>query len=171
MTQRHGDQHRHNIFSGTIDAYACVQMPIAGRRRAVPASHAGPDERWLRHLSQVAHPLWAILVHDLVIGLAGFTVALFFFGVAIAPLWIAAMDIAPNFAGSSSALMNAAGAVAGILSPVAFGWILDRTGSWTTPFVFSVGLRLFAIIMTYWIRPDRPIEAIPRIGGLAVAGE
>jgi len=66
--------------------------------------------------------------------------------------------------------MNAAGAVAGILSPVAFGWILDRTGSWTTPFVFSVGLRLFAIIMTYWIRPDRPIEAIPRIGGLAVAG-
>jgi cyanate permease len=106
-----------------------------------------------------------------VIGLAGFTVALFFLGVAIAPLWIAAMDIAPNFAGSSSALMNAAGAVAGILSPFAFGWILDRTGSWTTPFVFSVGLRLFAIIMTYWIRPDRPIEAIPRIGGLAVAGE
>ena len=75
------------------------------------------------------------------------------------------MNIAPNYAGSSSALMNAAGAVAGILSPVAFGWILDRTGSWTTPFVFSVGLLLFAIIMTYWIRPDRPIEAIPRIGG------
>jgi len=113
----------------------------------------------------------AILVHDLVIGLAGFTVALFFLGVAIAPLWTAAMDIAPNYAGSSSALMNAAGAVAGILSPVAFGWILDRTGSWTTPFVFSVVLLLFAIIMTYWIRPDRPIEAIPRIGALAVAGE
>jgi nitrate/nitrite transporter NarK len=68
-------------------------------------------------------------------------------------------------------LLNAAGAVAGILSPVAFGWILDRTGSWTTPFVFSVELLLSAIIMTYWIRPDRPIEAIPRIGGLAVAGE
>lgn len=47
MTQRHGDQHRHDIFSGNIDAYACVQMPIAGRRRAVPASHAGPDDRWL----------------------------------------------------------------------------------------------------------------------------
>jgi F0F1-type ATP synthase assembly protein I len=36
---------------------------------------------------------------------------------------------APNYAGSASALMNAAGAIAGILSPVAFGWILDRTGS------------------------------------------
>jgi hypothetical protein len=78
----------------------------------------------------------AILVHDVVVGLAGFTVALFFLGVAIAPLWTATMDIAPNYAGSSSALMNAAGAVAGILSPVAFGWLLDRTGSWTTPFAF-----------------------------------
>ena len=65
------------------------------------------------------------------------------------------MDIAPNYAGSSSSLMNAAGAVAGILSPVAFGWILQRTGSWTTPFAFSVGLLLFAIVMTWWIRPDR----------------
>jgi MFS family permease len=113
----------------------------------------------------------AILVHDLFIGLAGFTVALFFLGFAISPLWTATMDIAPDYAGSSSALMNAAGAVAGILSPVAFGWILQRTGSWTTPFAFSVGLLLFAIVMTHWIRPDRPIETTPRLGRLAVAGE
>ena len=111
----------------------------------------------------------AILVHDLAIGLAGFTVALFFLGFAISPLWTATMDIAPNYAGSSSALMNAAGAVAGILSPVAFGWILQRTGNWTTPFAFSVGLLVFAIVMTYWIRPDRPIAAQPMTGQLAVA--
>jgi len=113
----------------------------------------------------------AIFVHDLVIGLAGFTVALFSLGFAIAPLWTATMDIAPNYAGSASALMNAAGAVAGILSPVAFGWLLDRTGSWTTPFAFSVGLLLFAIVVTWWIRPDRPIEAVPSLGRLAVAGQ
>ena len=112
----------------------------------------------------------AIFVHDLVIGLAGFTLALFFLGFAISPLWTTTMDIAPNYAGSSSALMNAAGAVASIVSPVAFGWILDRTGSWTTPFAFSVDLLLFAIVMTYWIRPDRPIEAVPGVDSLAVAG-
>jgi MFS family permease len=117
----------------------------------------------------VAGLLPAILVHDLVIGLAGFTVALFFLGMAIAPLWTATMDIAPDYAGSSSALMNSAGAVAGIVSPVVFGWILDRTGSWTTPFAFSVGLLLFAIIMTARIRPDRPIAAVDRVGGLAAA--
>jgi MFS family permease len=112
----------------------------------------------------------AILVHDPVTGLAGFTVAVFFLGFAISPLWTATMDIAPNYAGTSSSLMNASGAVAGILSPIAFAWILDRTGSWTTPFAFSVGLLLFAIVMTYWIRPDRPISELPRVGRLAVAG-
>jgi MFS family permease len=111
----------------------------------------------------------AIFVHDLIIGLAGFTVALFFLGFAISPLWTATMDIAPNYAGSASALMNAAGAVAGILSPVAFGWILQRTGSWTMPFGVSVALLLFAIVLTRWIRPDRSIDTVARVGGLAVA--
>ncbi len=81
------------------------------------------------------------------------------------------MDIAPAYAGSASALMNAAGAVAGILSPLMFGWILDRTGSWTTPFTVSLGLLLFGAVMTYWFRPDRPLDAVPELGRLAVAGE
>jgi MFS family permease len=119
----------------------------------------------------VAGLVVAIFVQGLVFGLAGFTVALFFLGFAIAPLWTATMDIAPNYAGSSSALMNAAGAVAGILSPVAFGWMLDRTGSWTTPFAVSIGLLLLAIVMTHRIRPDRPIDTVSSIGRLAVAGE
>ena len=80
------------------------------------------------------------------------------------------MDIAPDYAGTSSSLMNASGAVAGILSPVAFAWILERTGSWTMPFAVSVGLLLFAIVMTYRIRPDRPISELPPVGRLAVAG-
>ena len=112
-----------------------------------------------------------ILFHDMVIGVSGFMVTVFFLGFAISPLWTATMDIAPDYAGTSSSLMNASGAVAGILSPVAFAWILDRTGSWTLPFAVSVCLLLFAIVMTYWIRPDRPIEAVSNVGKLAVAGE
>jgi cyanate permease len=81
------------------------------------------------------------------------------------------MDIAPAYAGSASALMNSAGAVAGIISPVAFGWILERTGSWTTPFTVSLGLLLFGAIVTFWFRPDRPLDTTMGIGGLAVAGD
>ena len=105
----------------------------------------------------------AILVHDLVFGMTGFIAALFFLGFAISPMWTATMDIAPAYAGSASALMNAAGAVAGILSPVAFGWILDRTGSWTAPFAVSLGLLLCGAVMTWWFRPDRPIGAVGRL--------
>ena len=102
----------------------------------------------------------AIFVHDLVIGLTAFTFALFFLGFAISPIWTATMDIAPDYAGSASALMNAAGAVAGILSPLAFGWILDRTGSWTAPFGVSLGLLLVGATVTWWFQPDRPILAV-----------
>jgi nitrate/nitrite transporter NarK len=119
----------------------------------------------------VAALISAILVHDLILGIGSFTLALFFLGFAISPIWTATMDIAPNYAGSASALMNSAGAVAGILSPVMFGWILQRTGSWTTPFTVSLGLLLLGATMTYWFRPHQPLDALPRIGGLAVAGE
>jgi MFS family permease len=118
----------------------------------------------------VASLLPAIMVHDLLIGMTGFTLALFFLGFAISPIWTATMDIAPAYAGSASALMNAAGAVAGIISPVAFGWILERTGSWTTPFTVSLGLLLVGAIVTFWFRPDRPLDTVEEFGGLAVAG-
>jgi MFS family permease len=113
----------------------------------------------------------AIFVDNLIIGMTGFTLALFFLGFAISPMWTATIDIAPTYAGSASALMNAAGAVAGIISPVAFGWILDRTGSWTAPFTVSLGLLLFGAVMTYWFRPDHPIDAVPSVRGMVVAGQ
>jgi MFS family permease len=118
----------------------------------------------------VASLLPALLVHDFLIGMTGFTLALFFLGFAISPLWTATMDIAPAYAGSASALMNAAGAVAGIISPVAFGWILERTGSWTTPFTVSLGLLLFGVVVTFWFRPDRPLDTAVELRGLAVVG-
>jgi MFS family permease len=99
----------------------------------------------------------AILVHELIPGVICFTLALAFLDTGITPMWIATMDIAPDYAGSASALMNAAGAVAGILSPVAFGWILDLTGSWTMPFIASMGLMLLGSVTAFWIRPDEEL--------------
>jgi cyanate permease len=85
-------------------------------------------------------------------------------------MWIATMDIAPDYTGSASALMNSAGAVAGILSPVAFGWILDLTGSWTMPFVVSMGLLLLGSVSAFWIRPDEELGAVAPQAHMALAG-
>jgi sugar phosphate permease len=102
----------------------------------------------------------ALIVHDLLIGAIGFTLSYFFLDVAISPMWTVSMDIAPEYAGTASALMNAAGAVAGILSPVVFGRILDLTGSWTMPFAVSIGLLLVGVATTWWMRPDRPLAMV-----------
>jgi MFS family permease len=111
----------------------------------------------------------AILVHELIPGVISFTLALFFLDTAITPMWIATMDIAPAYAGSASALMNAAGAVAGILSPVTFGWILDFTGSWTLPFAVSMVLMLLGAVTAFWIRPDEELRADAPRAKLALA--
>jgi hypothetical protein len=39
------------------------------------------------------------------------------------------------------------------------------------PFTISLGLLLLGAVMTCWFRPDRPIDAVPSVGYLAVAGE
>jgi MFS family permease len=113
----------------------------------------------------------AILVHELIPGVISFTLALFFLDVAITPMWIAATDIAPDYAGSASALMNAAGAVAGILSPVAFGWILDLSGSWTLPFAVSMVLMLVGSVTAFWIRPDEELGRVAPRTRLVLAGQ
>jgi cyanate permease len=79
------------------------------------------------------------------------------------------MDVAPDYAGTASALMNASGAVAGILSPMVFGTILDLTGSWTLPFAVSMMLLLFGAITAFWIRPDTALDAEPGGAGFALA--
>jgi nitrate/nitrite transporter NarK len=98
-----------------------------------------------------------MIVHSLLIGALGFTLSYFFLESAISPMWTVSMDVAPDYAGTASALMNAAGAVAGILSPIAFGSIVDLTGSWTMPFAASIGLLLVGVVTTIWMRPDRPL--------------
>ncbi|MGZ6134799.1 MAG: MFS transporter, partial [Myxococcaceae bacterium] len=54
----------------------------------------------------------------------------FFLELAIGPMWAIPMDIAPKFSGTASGLMNFGSAVAAIISPITFGFIVDRTGDW-----------------------------------------
>jgi MFS family permease len=60
----------------------------------------------------------------------------------IGPIWSIPMDIAPQYAGTGSGLMNTGSAVAAIVSPLAFGLIVDLTGSWVLPFAVSIALLL-----------------------------
>jgi MFS family permease len=85
---------------------------------------------------------------------AGFFCAEF----TIGPMWAIPMDIAPKFSGTASGMMNTGSALAAIVSPVVFGYIVDVTGHWTWPFVGSMALMLFGAVLSFAMRPDRPLS-------------
>ncbi|HEV2674956.1 MAG TPA: MFS transporter [Aliidongia sp.] len=91
---------------------------------------------------------------DLTIMTLSLSAAFFFIEMSIAPIWMVPMDVAPAYAGTASGIINAGSAVAGIVSPILFGFIIDRTGSWTAPFVGSVVLLLLGAVLAFTIRPE-----------------
>ena len=82
--------------------------------------------------------------------------AFFLMELVIAPLWAVPMDITPRYAGTASGFMNIGFGVAGITSPLLFGFIIDETGNWHLPFVLSIGLLLLGMVAAFWMRPDKP---------------
>jgi cyanate permease len=48
-----------------------------------------------------------------------------------------------------------------VLSPIAFGYIVDGTGNWQLPFIGSLGLLLLGAAMAFTMHPERPFEPEP----------
>jgi MFS family permease len=101
-------------------------------------------------------------------------VAFFSMELVIAPLWAVPMDITPRYAGTASGFMNIGFGVAGIASPLIFGFIIDKTGNWHLPFVLSIGLLLLGIALSFWMRPDKPFidrdDSAPSTETLGIVG-
>jgi len=87
--------------------------------------------------------------------------AFFFAELVIGPMWSIPMDIAGRHSGTAAGIMNTGSALAGILSPLAFGIVIDRTGNWHLPFVGSVGLLLGGAILAFTMHPERAFEDGP----------
>jgi len=79
----------------------------------------------------------------------------FFLELVIGPIWSVPMDIAPQYSGTASGLMNTGSAAAAIVSPLVFGYIIDVTGDWHLPFYGSVGLLLIGTLLSFTMHPDR----------------
>jgi MFS family permease len=102
--------------------------------------------------------------HNLTVVAIAMTLAFFSMELVIAPLWATPMDIAPRHAGTAGGFMNFGSAVAGIISPWAFGRIADLTGSWHLPFALSAILMLGGTVSAFWIRPNKPFFDGPMEG-------
>jgi len=102
----------------------------------------------------VASMLPILLLHNLTWVAVFLSLAFFFSEFTIGPMWAIPMDIAPRFSGSASGLMNTGSALAAIVSPLVFGYVIDKTGNWTLPFLGSIGLLLLGAMLAFWMKPD-----------------
>jgi sugar phosphate permease len=100
-----------------------------------------------------------VLVHNVTVAALCLALAFFFAELIVAPIWSVPMDIAPRYAATASGMMNFGFAVAGLVSPLSFGYLVDRTGSWVVPFQASIVLLLLGAILGWRLRPDRSFQA------------
>ena len=112
----------------------------------------------LGFLGSFACMLPILFIHDLVTVAICLSGAFFFAELIVAPIWAVPMDIAPDYSGTASGFMNFGFGIAGMISPVVFGWIIDTTGRWDYPFIASLGLLLLGALLAFTMHPDRRFE-------------
>jgi MFS family permease len=95
--------------------------------------------------------LW---VHNLYVSLACLSAGFFFAEMTIGPMWAIPMDIAPEFSGTASGMMNSGSALAAIISPVLSGMLIDKFGNWELPFVGSMVLMAAGVWLAFRMRPE-----------------
>jgi len=96
--------------------------------------------------------------HDLYVSLACLSAGFFFAELTIGPMWAVPMDIAPEFSGTASGIMNTGSALAAIISPVVSGLVIDLTGNWELPFLGSMVLMLIGMGLSFRMRPQEQLE-------------
>lgn len=94
-----------------------------------------------------------VFTHDLTVVTTCLGFAFFFAELIVAPIWAIPMDIAPEYSGSASGFMNFGFGMAGIISPVVFGYAIDLTGRWDVPFIGSLALLLIGAFLAFRCRP------------------
>jgi len=97
----------------------------------------------------------AIYANDPMSAVILLSASFFFLELTNAVLWSLPIDIAGRFAGTAGGMMNTGFGVAGMISPVVFGVMIDRTGSYEIPFLISAGLLGVGAICAMFVDPTR----------------
>jgi len=100
-----------------------------------------------------------LFIHDLTVSVLCLSSGFFFAEITIGPMWAIPMDIAPEYSGTASGIMNTGSALAAIVSPVIGGWMIDKTGNWDLPFLCSMVLMLVGAGLAFTMHPEKRFTA------------
>jgi MFS family permease len=99
----------------------------------------------------------AALTHHAGTAILCLTGSLFFLELVISPAWAVPMDVGGEYSGTVSGVMNMAGSLAASVSPIIFGFLIQR-GLWITPFFISAGVLLTgALNWGFLIDPEKSV--------------
>jgi sugar phosphate permease len=112
-------------------------------------------------VGSLAFTLPSIFAADRVVTVVLQTGAFFFLEVAVSALWAVSMDLGGRrYSGTVSGLMNTGFGVAGIVSPIVFGSLVDRTGTWIPSFLCGVALLALGIVAILFVDARRSVDEL-----------
>ena len=112
-------------------------------------------------IGSLAFTLPSIFVADRYIAICLQTGAFFFLEVAVSGLWAVSMDLGGRrYSGTVSGLMNTGFGVAGVVSPIVFGVLVDRTGSWIPAFLIAGGLLALGVVAIFFCDARRTVDTL-----------
>ncbi|MDR3565006.1 MAG: MFS transporter [Negativicutes bacterium] len=83
--------------------------------------------------------------------------SMFFLECVIAVAWAIPMDVGGQYTGTVSGVMTMAGNLAGVVSPIAFGFLVQG-GSWIAPFYLqALMLTIGAFIWAFLLNPEKSV--------------
>jgi nitrate/nitrite transporter NarK len=85
---------------------------------------------------------------DLVTAAILLSAAFFFLEFIVSPIWSLPMDLMPSQSGTASGIMNFGFGMAGIISPLVIGALVDWTGNWSLAFSTSIAVLIFGLAAT-----------------------
>ena len=100
--------------------------------------------------------IFALKTDDLYVNVFWLSLCLGGIGMSMGMSWAAATDLGRNFAGTVSGWMNLWGNIGALLSPLLAGFLADRIG-WTMTLQLIIIPVVFAIIMWFFVKPDKPL--------------
>jgi sugar phosphate permease len=73
---------------------------------------------------------------------------------SVAVYWAVCLDVGHEYAGTVSSMMNSVGQVGSVLSPLAFGAILQFTDSWVYPFIVTGVILIAGVLLWFGVNPE-----------------
>ncbi|MDR3564131.1 MAG: MFS transporter [Negativicutes bacterium] len=76
---------------------------------------------------------------------------------AVGVYWAVCLDVGHEYAGTVSGMMNSIGNIGSAISPLAFGFILQYTGSWVYPFIVASVLLVIGAFLWMHVNPEMSV--------------